>query len=162
MCLKRFLHHILYLLHIRGNRDFVFIIIIVQFMMSGVCRIHFGLQNVFVCLYITPISLSSLCKLVWRHKTSKMYVKYILSSVYELASFPQLSVIKYVGLCVFKLPISRVMTERMFMLSLSYNHHQTESMNHYPLFRVRSWSNGMRCMSIFLCEKPVYDNRVMR
>ena len=35
------------------NRDFVFIII-VQIMMSASIRIRFGLQIVFVCLYITP------------------------------------------------------------------------------------------------------------
>ena len=32
---------------------------------------------------------------------------------------------------------------------LSCYHHQIGSMNYYPLFRVRSWNNGMRCMSIF-------------
>ena len=37
----------------RENRDFVFIIN-VQFMMSANSRILFGLQIVFVCLYITP------------------------------------------------------------------------------------------------------------
>ena len=31
----------------------------------------------------------------------------------------------------------------------SYYHHQIESMNYYPLFRVRSWNNGVRCMSFF-------------
>ena len=30
---------------------------------------------------------------------------------------------------------------------LSYNHHQMGSMKYYPLFRVRSWNNGVRCMS---------------
>ena len=31
--------------------------------------------------------------------------------------------------------------------TLSYYHHQIGSMNYYPLFRVRSWNNGVRCMS---------------
>ena len=31
--------------------------------------------------------------------------------------------------------------------TLSYYHHQIVSMNYYPLFRVRSWNNGVRCMS---------------
>ena len=34
--------------------------------------------------------------------------------------------------------------------TLSYYHHQIGSMNYYPLFRVRSWNNGMRCMSCYL------------
>ena len=31
--------------------------------------------------------------------------------------------------------------------TLSYYHHQIESMNYYPSFRVRSWNNGVHCMS---------------
>ena len=34
--------------------------------------------------------------------------------------------------------------------TLSYHHHQIGSMNYYPLFRVRSWNNGMSCLSTFL------------
>ena len=33
---------------------------------------------------------------------------------------------------------------------LSYYHHQIGSMNYHPLFRVRSWNNGMRCMSLYI------------
>ena len=100
-----------------------------------------------------PISLSSLCKLIWRHWTYKMPVRYILSSVWvRLSTFSQLSIIQYMGLCVFSLPISLVMIERI------YYHHQIGSMNYYPLFRVRSWNNGMRCMfSIFLWGECTED-----
>ena len=31
-----------------------------------------------------------------------------------------------------------------------YFYHQIGSMNYYPLFRVRSWNNGMRCMSFYI------------
>ena len=34
--------------------------------------------------------------------------------------------------------------------TLSYYHHEIGSMNYYPLFRVRSWNNDMRCMSSFV------------
>ena len=34
--------------------------------------------------------------------------------------------------------------------TLSYYHHQIGIMNYYPLFRVRSWNNGMRCMSFYI------------
>ena len=53
VCLGCLLHHILSLIAytFRENRDFVFIII-VQFMMSANSRVRFGLQIVFVCLYI--------------------------------------------------------------------------------------------------------------
>ena len=35
-------------------------------------------------------------------------------------------------------------------IALSYYHHQIGSMNYHPLFRVRSWNNGMRCMSLYI------------
>ena len=38
----------------------------------------------------------------------------------------------------------------IYIYTLSYYHHQIGSMNYYPLFRVRSWNNGMRCMSFYI------------
>ena len=77
-----------------------------------------------------------------------MPVRYILSSVWvRLIIFSQLSVIQYMGLCVFSVLISLVMIERIY--TLSYYRHQIGSMIYYPLFRVMPWNNGMRCM--FLC-----------
>ena len=34
--------------------------------------------------------------------------------------------------------------------TFSYCHHEIGSMNYYPLFRVRSWNNGVRCMSFYI------------
>ena len=69
------------------------------------------------------ISLSSLCKIIWRHWTYKMPVRYILSSVWvRLSIFSQLaiiqSIIQYVGLCVFSLPTPLVMIGRIYILCL--------------------------------------------
>ena len=65
------------------------------------------------------ISLSSLCKLIWRHWTYKMPVRYILSSVWvRLGIFSPLSIIHNVGLYVFSLPISLKMIERIYILCL--------------------------------------------
>ena len=65
------------------------------------------------------ISLSSLCKVIWRHWTYKMPVRYILSSVWvRLSIFSPLAIIQYVGLYVFSLPISVVMIERIYILYL--------------------------------------------
>ena len=121
VCLRCLLHHILSLTAytFRKNRDFVFFIIIVQFMMSANIRIRFCLQIVFVCLYITPSH--------YHHCAN-------LSEDIELIK------------CLSDI-FCRVMIERMY--TLSYYHHQTGSMNYYPLFRVRSWNNGMRCMSLY-------------
>ena len=134
----------------RENREFVFISI-VQFMMSANSRICFGLQIVFVCLYITPSHYHRCANFIWRHWTYKMPVRYNLSSVWvRLSIFSQLSIIQYVGLCVFSLPISFMMIERIYLYTLSYYHHQIGSMNYHPLFRVRTWNNGMRCMSFYI------------
>ena len=110
-----------------------------------------------VCLFVHyTISLSSLCKLIWRHWTCKMPVRYILSSVWvRLGIFSQLSIIQYMGLCVFSLPISLVMIERIY--TLSHYHHQIGSMIYYPLFRVRSWNNGMHCMFLYILMKVSYS-----
>ena len=120
VCLRCLLHHILSLIvhTFRENREFVFISI-VQFMMSANSRIRFGLQIVFVCLYITPSHYHHCANFIWRHWTYKMPVRYNLSSVWvRLSIFSQLSIIQYVGLCVFSLPISFVMIERIYILCL--------------------------------------------
>ena len=75
------------------------------------------------------ISLSSLCRFIWRHWTTKMLVRYMLSSVcLRFRQFSQLSFIQYMGLCVFSLPNSPVMIVRV--CTLSYYHHQIGSMKH--------------------------------
>ena len=149
VCLRCLLHNILSFIAytFRENRDFVFIII-VQFMMSANSRIRFGLQIVFVCLYITPshyhhcVNLSADIELI-------KCLSDILSTVWvRLNIFSHLSIIQYMGLCVFGLPISLVMIERIY--TLSYYHHQIGSMKYYPLFRARSWNYGMRCMSLYI------------
>ena len=115
------LHHILslFVYAFRENREFVFVSI-VQFMMSANSRIRFGLQIVFVCLYNTPSHYHHCANFIWRHWTYKMPVRYNLSSVWvRLSIFSQLlSIIQYVGLCVFSLPISFVMIERIYILCL--------------------------------------------
>ena len=155
VCLRCLLHHILSLIvyTFRENRDFVFISI-VKFMMSANSRIRFGLQIVFVCMYITPSHYHLCAYFIWRHWTYKMHVRYNLSSVWvRLSKFSELSIEQYVGLCVFTLTISFVMIERIY--TLSYYHNQIGSMNYYPLFRVRSWNNGMRCMSFYILIQNV-------
>ena len=41
--------------------------------------------------------------------------------------------------------------------TLSYYHNKIGSMNNYPLFKVRSWNNGMRCMSLYILMSQIYD-----
>ena len=75
----------------------------------------FWLANRLFVHYI--ISLSSLCKLIWRHWTHKMSARIILSSLWvRLSIFSQLSIIIYMGLYVFSLPISLVMINIIHVL----------------------------------------------
>ena len=120
VCLRCLWHHTLSFIvyTFRENREFVFISI-VQFMMSAHSRIRFGLQIVFVCLYITPSHYHHCANFIWRHRTHTMPVRYSFSSVWvRLSILSQLSIIQYVGLCVFSLPISFVMIERIYILCL--------------------------------------------
>ena len=148
VCLRCLLHHILSLIAytFRENRDFVFIIT-VQFMMSANSWIRFGLLIMFVCLYITRSHYHHCANLSEDIEFVKCLSDTFCRVCESLSIFSQLSIIQYMGLCVFSLPISLVMIERIY--TLSYYYHQIGSMIYYPLFRVRSWNNGMRCM--FLC-----------
>ena len=120
VCLRCLLHHILSLIiyTFRENREFVFISV-VQFKRSANSRIRFGLQIAFVCLYITPSHYRHCANFIWRHWTYQMPVRYNLCSMWErLSIFSQLSIIQYVGLCVFSLLISFVMIHRIYILCL--------------------------------------------
>ena len=125
----------------RETWEFVFISI-VQFMMSVNSRIHFGLQIVFVCLYITPSHYHHCANFIWRHWTYKMPVRYNLSSVWVR--------LYNVWGCVFSVYPFPLWWLREYIYTLSNYHHQIGSMNYCPLFMVRSWNNGMRYMSFYI------------
>ena len=76
----------------------------------------------FSCLLLSTLyatSLSSLCRCIWRYRTYKMLVVYILSSVcLRWSQLSQLSVMQYMSLCVLSLPIFLMMTVRMCVLYL--------------------------------------------
>ena len=81
--------------------------------------LSFGLRIIFVCLYITPSHNHHCVNFIWRHRTYKMPVRYNLTSVWvRLSIFSQLSIIQYVGLCVFSLPIPFVMIENIYIICL--------------------------------------------
>ena len=103
------------------------------------------------CLLVQcTISLFSLCKLIWRHWIYRMPVRYILSCVSKINSI--LSVIIHYTMCgaaCFQFThFSCDDWENIY--TLSYHHLQIRSMGCYPLFRVRSRNNGVRCMSFYI------------
>ena len=157
VCLRCLSHHILSLIaYTLREHGILFSLLLCSLWCVQIFGYIWLADRVHLFVHYT-ISLSSLCKLIWGHWTYKMPVGYILSSVWvRLSIFSQLSIIRYMGLCVFSLHISLVMVERIY--TLSYYHHQIRSMNFYPLFRVRSWNNGMPCMSLYILMNVVQYN----
>ena len=163
VCLRCLLHHILSLIAYAfwENWDFFFIIIL-QLMMSSNSRMRFGLQIVFVCLYIISSHYHHCANLSEDIELIKCLSDIFVEGV-RLNILSQLSIIEYMGLCVFSLPISLVMIEIIYTLSY-YHHHQIGSMNYYPLFRVRSLNDGVRCMSLPILIVSLYrvhENRCL-
>ena len=138
-----------YCITFRENRKFVFIII-VQLMMIAYSRKRFGLLIVLV-LFVQYISLSSLCKLIWRHWT---YIKCLSDKFCRVCEWDLAYSLSYPlynmwGCVCFHLThLSCDDWENIY--TLSYYHHQIGNMNYHPLFRVRPWNNGKRCMSFYV------------
>ena len=151
MCLRCLLYHILSIIAhtFLVKWDFVFIII-VQFMMSANSQIHYGLQIVFVFLYIIPshyhhcTNLSEYIELI-------KYLSNIFCGVCVSVIKHILSVIHYAidGAVCFQLTHFPFDDWRN-IYTQSYYHHRIRSMNYYPLFRVRPWNTDICCMSMFL------------
>ena len=155
VCIWCLLHHILSLIAytFRENREFVFIII-VQFMMSANIRIRFGLQIVLVCLYSTPSHYPHCANLSEGFELIKC-LSDIFCRVCKIKY--NLSVIHYTicgALCFQFTHFPCDDLENIY--TLSYYHQQIGSMNYYPLFRVRSWNNGVRCMSFYILTHTVF------
>ena len=162
VCLRCFLHHSLSLIActFRENREFVFIII-VQFMMSANRRIRFALQIVLVCLYGTPSHYHHCAKLSDEIELIKCLSDIFFRVCVRLNMFSQLSIynpLYNMWGCLFQFTHSPCDDwEYIYIYTLFY-YHQIGSMNYYPLFRVRSWNNGVRCMSFYILVGPNYWN----
>ena len=135
----------------RENREFVFIGI-VQFMMSANSQDTFWLEDRIRLFVHYTISLSSFCRLIWRHWTYKMPVRYSLSSVWvRQGIFSQLPFTKYVGLCVFSLPISPVMIERLYIRCLIIIiTSELWTITHCLGLGHETWVCAV-CLSVFVC-----------
>ena len=120
VCLKCLLRHILSLIRytFRDKRKFV-VIDIVQFMKSANSWIRFGLQIVFVCLYITSSHYHHCSNLSVGIDLMKCLSDIFCRVCVRLSIFSHLSIIQYVGLCVFSLAISLVMIEIIYVLCLN-------------------------------------------
>ena len=82
-----------------------------------------------------------------------MLVRYILSSVWvRLSIFSPLSIIQYVGLYVFSLPISLVMIERIYILCLIIIKSEVWTINHCVGLGHETMMSAV-CLSIFLLNE---------
>ena len=99
----------------------MFLLLLCSVMMCTNNRVHYDPMVVFVCLNIISTSLSSLGRPIWRYCISKILVSNILSRMCVCLRFSQfswLSLMQYVGLCVFSLLISLMMIVRIHVLYL--------------------------------------------
>ena len=135
-------------IYVPGKTGICFIII-VQFMKSANIRIRFGLQIVLVSLYSTPSHHHHCANLSEGIELIKCLSDIFVECVSKIKHI--LSVIHYTicgAVCFQFTHFSCDDWENIY--TLSYYHHQIGSMNYYPLFRVRSWNNGVRCMSFYI------------
>ena len=112
---------------------------------------RFGSQIVFACLCSTPSHYHHCANLSEDIELIKCLsdvfcrvceVKHILSVIhYTLcgAVLTHFSCDDWENICIY-----------IYIYMLSYYHHQIGSMNFYPLFRVSSWNNGVRCMPLYI------------
>ena len=142
------------MLTFRENREFVFINIVL-FMMSTNSRIRFGLQILFVCLYITPSHYHHCANFIWKDGTYKNACQiWFVECVSKIKHI--LSVIHYTKCGAVCFQFTHFLRDGWENIhTLSYYHHQIGSMNYYPLFRVRSWNNGMGCMSFYILMESI-------
>ena len=167
VCLRCLLHHILSLIAytFRENWGFLFIII-VEFMMSANSRIHFGLQIVFICLYITPSHYH--CANLYEDIELIKCLSDIFCRVCKIKHIPSAIHYTICGAVCFQF-IYFLCDDWDNLYTLSYYRHEIGSINYYPLFRVRSWNNGMRCMfstflltSFVLCFRLYHQRRNLK
>ena len=156
VCLRCLLHHILLLIAytFRENQEFV-CIIIVQFMMSANNRIRFVLKIVFISLYITPSHYHHCANLSEGNELINACRIYFVECVSKIKHI--LSVIHYTIRGAVCFQFSHFPCDDWENIyTLSYFHHQIRCMNYYPLSRVRSWNNGVRCMSFCILKNVRY------
>ena len=128
------LYSVTYCIYIPGNRDFFFIIIVL-FIMSANSQIRFGLQIVFLCLYITPPHCHHCANLSEDIELVKC-LSDILCRVSKIKHI--LSIILYTiyGAVWFHFLCDDWENIPFVLLSSSNRTYE-------PLFRVRSWNNGV-------------------
>ena len=100
------------------------------------CTVH-HLINIIVRIYLKAMYLWNACQIYFVECMSK--IKHILSVIHY--TICRAVCFQFTHFCC---------DDWENIYTLSYYHHQIGSMNYYPLFRVRLWNNGVRCMSFYI------------
>ena len=103
---------------------------------SFVCTVH-HLISIIVQIYLKALNLWNVCQISFVECVSK--IEHILSVIHY--TICGAVCFQFTHFCC---------DDWENIYTLSYYHHQIGSMNYYPLFRVRSWNNGVRCMSFYI------------
>ena len=142
VCLRCLLHHILSLIAYTFRKT----VILFSILLCSLWWVQIIGYVVACRSYSFVCALHHLIIIIVQTYLKTLPVRYILSTVWlRLSIFSPLSIKQYMGLHDFSLPIPLVMIERMY----TYHHNQIGSMSYYPLFMIRSWNNGMHCMSLY-------------
>ena len=114
-------------------------------MISGNSRIRFGLQIVFVCLYITPSHYHHCANLSEDTEVIKCLSDIFcrvckIKHIFSVIEYP-----KYGAVCFQFTHFPYDDWEDIHLVLLS-----SSNRKYFTLFMVRSWNNGMRCMSLYI------------
>ena len=130
----------------------LFLLFLCSLMMCANNWVHYDLMVVFLCLHITLPDYSDVSVGI---ELSKMLVTYILLCVSKIKSVPIIILhAMYGAVCIQLTHFCYDDCENT--CTLSCHHRQIGSMTHLPLFRVRSWNNGMHCMSFHVLTQSVF------
>ena len=147
VCLRCLLHHILSLVAYTFRENEIlfslllcglWLVQIVGYVLvcrscSFVCTVHYTII-IIVQSFLKTLNLNNACQISFVECVSLSYPLYnIWDCVFSVYPFPLWWLREYT----------------------LYYHHQIGSMNYYPLFRVRSWNNGMRCMYLYILTKVI-------
>ena len=122
------------------------LLLLCSFMMCASNQIHYDLMVVFVCLpkALPHYDISEGIELL-----KCLSGAFCLECMSKMKSV--LSVIFHAIYGAVRIQLTRFSYDDCEnMCTWSYYHHQIGSMTHLPLFRVRSWNNGMCCMSFYI------------
>ena len=113
-------------------------------------RVYYGLMVVLICLhiihYLIIISMQTYLKVLKFWNACQVHSVKCVSKIESILSVIFHAI--YRSICIQLTLLFHDDYENT--CNLSYYHHQIGSMTHLPLFRVRSWNNGMHCLSFYI------------